>query len=77
MSIPLVLILVSFPFFAATLLMKMFGNLAIPMIKIRIDSLYENVDLQKRTALFYSVLFLARRLSYALILIFAQDFPAF
>ena len=61
--------LVYFPFFCTKFLSKHFNALKTPAFKAKFGSLYQNVDIYKRRALWFSGLFCVRRFLVALVLI--------
>ena len=62
---------------AGILLMRLQPRLEHKEVKDRIESLYENIDSERRTALTFTVLFLQRRLVYAFSLVVLQAYPTF
>jgi hypothetical protein len=46
-------------------------------IKESIEAIYENIDVKRKAALMYTVIFLMRRLLYALTLVLLGDYPLF
>jgi len=64
-----VAISVILPVLGGILLMKLQHKLEHQSVKERIEALYENIDTERKTALIFTVLFLQRRLVYALSLV--------
>ena len=72
----LILLLVSlaFPIFTAIILMRKYDSLSSEDMQVKIGSLYSDIRLESKLALFYHVIFMVRRLLLSFMAIFMIGF---
>ena len=66
---------IGFPIIIGVFLLAFKAKLPSPNFKAKFESFYENIDISRKTALLYNVLFILRRLINAAVVIFLMDYP--